>query len=157
MSTCGVPSPTAIHFTIDGRHAMDPYGFRWSLVSRGTWSTFYPWGPLRLDPFTKGASTWDAPRRCGATPNLFSYNIWYKDDELFWTLYSIYRGLLLWPTPLNHGLLVHFEEKVHKKKLHVEDTILLLFPRLLCGSWNIWAFILSLGSRAVTFVESNSS
>ncbi|RVW92568.1 hypothetical protein CK203_039413 [Vitis vinifera] len=34
MTTCGVPSPTAIHFSIDGR--------------------------------PEGASTWDAPRRCGA-------------------------------------------------------------------------------------------
>ena len=52
MTTCGVPSPTSIHFTIDGRHGIlkardiaealqipfklvDPFVFRqWSLVSQ---------------------------------------------------------------------------------------------------------------------------
>ncbi|RVW98974.1 hypothetical protein CK203_033863 [Vitis vinifera] len=156
MTTRGVPSPTSIHFTIDGRHgileARDiaealqiPFEPVIHLLSasgpqylRGTWSAFYPGDLYRFDPSTKelppGMLLVDVVLRS----NLFPYSIQYRGDELFGCFIPYIRGLLLWPTPLDHGLLVHFEEKVHRKKLQRADTIPLLFRGCFARSWSIW-------------------
>ncbi|RVW33442.1 hypothetical protein CK203_098875 [Vitis vinifera] len=152
MTTRGVPSPTTIHFTIDRRHGIlkarhiaealqipfeleDPSVFRqWSPVSQRDMVRIYLGNIYRFDLSTEGASTWDGPLRCGAMPpTSFPYNIRYIGDELFWTLYSVYqRASTLGPHHLIMVSLIHFEEKVHGKKLQRVDTIPLLFLRLLC-------------------------
>ena len=137
MTTCGVPSPTSIHFTIDGRHGIlkardiaealqipfklvDPFVFRqWSLVSqrdmvcilsRGTSIDLIllrkelPLGMLLVD-----VVLWS---------NLFSLQHsvqrqWAILDALF----HISEGFYFGPHHLIMASLVHFEEKVHRKKL----------------------------------------
>ena len=47
-------------------------------------------------------------------------------------LFRISEGFYFGPHHLIMASLVHFEEKVHRKKLQRTDTIPLLFPRLLC-------------------------
>ena len=46
-------------------------------------------------------------------------------------LFYISEGFYFGPHHLIMAFLVHFEEKVHRKKLQRADTIPLLFPRLL--------------------------
>ncbi|RVW36261.1 hypothetical protein CK203_107268 [Vitis vinifera] len=110
MTTRGVPSPTLIHFTIDGRHGIleardivetlqipfepvDPSAFHhWSQYLRGTWSAFYPRGLYRFDPSSKEASTWDAPRRCGAmitTQKLFDHQSNMRLRRVIWNPWKI--------------------------------------------------------------------
>ena len=48
------------------------------------------------------------------------------------TLFRISEGYYFGPHHLIMASLLHFEEKVHKRRLTRADTILLLFPRLLC-------------------------
>ena len=47
-------------------------------------------------------------------------------------LFRISKGFYFRPHHLIMAFLLHFEEKVHKKKLQRADTILLLFSQLLC-------------------------
>ncbi|WJZ87572.1 hypothetical protein VitviT2T_006942 [Vitis vinifera] len=47
-------------------------------------------------------------------------------------LFCISEGYYFGPHHLIMAALLHFEEKVHKRRLTRADTILLLFPRLLC-------------------------
>nr|CAN80811.1 hypothetical protein VITISV_042929 [Vitis vinifera] len=47
-------------------------------------------------------------------------------------LFRISEGYYFGPHHLIMAALLHFEEKVHKRRLTRADTILLLFPRLLC-------------------------
>ena len=47
-------------------------------------------------------------------------------------LFHISEGFYFGPHHLIMASLIHFEEKVHRKKLQRVDTIPLLFPRLLC-------------------------
>ena len=47
-------------------------------------------------------------------------------------LFCILEGFYFDPRHLIMASLIHFEEKVHRKKLQRADTIPLLFPRLLC-------------------------
>ncbi|RVW72109.1 hypothetical protein CK203_054776 [Vitis vinifera] len=91
MTTCGVPSPSVIHFTIDGRHSV--------LEARHI-------GDLhRFDPSTEGASTWDAPCRCGvALQPLFPTTFSTEASNYFGHFIPYIRGLLLWSAPLDHGL-----------------------------------------------------
>ena len=49
-------------------------------------------------------------------------------DALFWISEGFYFG----PNYLIMAALLHFEEKVHRKKLQRVDTIPFLFSRLLC-------------------------
>ncbi|RVW60429.1 hypothetical protein CK203_112737 [Vitis vinifera] len=56
--------------------------------------------------YSRGASTWDAPRRRGVAfqpLSLTTFNI--KEMSYFGRVVSYIRGLLLWPTPPDHGLL----------------------------------------------------
>ena len=47
-------------------------------------------------------------------------------------LFCISKGYYFGPHHLIMAALLHFEEKVHTRRLTRTDTILLLFPRLLC-------------------------
>ncbi|KAL6326036.1 hypothetical protein AAG906_038528 [Vitis piasezkii] len=96
MTIRGIPSPTSIHFTIDGRHVVPS-------ISEGHGPHFIQEDLYRFNPYSEGASTWDTPLRC--------------------------EGFYFGPHHLIMASLVHFEEKVHRKKLQRTDTIPMLFPR----------------------------
>ncbi|KAL6324205.1 hypothetical protein AAG906_006477 [Vitis piasezkii] len=129
MTTRGVPSPIAIHFTIDGRVMVSlrptycealqiPFKPWIRLFSAGGPRILEEHGPMLLIDVV-------------LCSNLFPYNIQHKGEEIFWTLYFIYRGLLLWPAPLDHGLLPTLRRRSIGRSFR-GDTIPLLFPRLLC-------------------------
>ena len=65
-------------------------------------------------------------------PTSFLCNIQYRGEELFWTRYSVSEGFYFGLHHLIMASLIHFEEKVHRKKLKRADTIPLLFLRLSC-------------------------
>ena len=90
MTTRGVPSPTTIHFTIDGHHGI--------LEARHIAEALQiPFKPEDLSA-TKGASTWDAPRRCGATFQPLSPTTFGTEARSYCGRFIPYiRGLLLWP------------------------------------------------------------
>ncbi|RVW81545.1 Retrovirus-related Pol polyprotein from transposon 17.6 [Vitis vinifera] len=84
MTTRGVQSPTAIHFSIDGRPGV--------LELRGTWSTYYP-GDLTDSVLLRK----ELPPRMLLVDvvlrsNLFPLSIQYRGDELFWTHCSYIEG-----------------------------------------------------------------
>ncbi|RVW40866.1 hypothetical protein CK203_094302 [Vitis vinifera] len=62
MTTRGVRSPTAIHFSINGH----PGVLEWSLVSQRDMVHILSKGPLLIRSFYGRTSTWDALRRRGA-------------------------------------------------------------------------------------------
>ncbi|KAL6337923.1 hypothetical protein AAG906_005388 [Vitis piasezkii] len=105
MTTRGVRSPTAIHFTIDGRHGVlepdDPSAFRqWSPVSQKDMVHILSKGTSTDAIFLEGASTWDAPRRCGATLQPLSL-ITFSTEGFYFGLHHLIMASL-----------IHFEEKV---------------------------------------------
>ena len=55
-----------------------------------------------------------------------------RRGALLEALFRISEGYYFGPHHLIMASLLHFEEKVHKRRLTRADTILLLFPRLLC-------------------------
>ena len=152
MTTHGAWSPTAIHFNIDGRqgilearHIVEvlhiPYepvdlaDFQeWSpvsqrdmvhILSRGTFVDSFllhkelPPGMLLIDVLLRS--------------NLFPFQcLVQKRGAILDILFRISKGFYLGPHHLIMASLIHFEEKVHRKKLQRADTIPLLFPRLLC-------------------------
>ena len=65
--------------------------------------------------------------------NLFPFQcLVQKRGAILDILFRISKGFYLGPHHLIMASLIHFEEKVHRKKLQRADTIPLLFPRLLC-------------------------
>ena len=57
-------------------------------------------------------------------------------------LFRISEGFYFGPYHLIMASLIHFEEKVHRKKLQRVDTIPLLFPRLLCQILEYLGFLI---------------
>ena len=137
MTTHGVPSPTSIHFTIDGCHGIleardiakalqipfepiDPSGFRqWSPVSQRDM--------VRI--LSKGTSTDSILLRKELPPgmllvyvvlcsNLFPLqHLVQRRGAILDALFRISEGFYFGPHHLIMASLVHFEEKVHRKKL----------------------------------------
>ncbi|RVW26679.1 hypothetical protein CK203_096527 [Vitis vinifera] len=97
MTTCGIPSPSVIHFTL-----MDVIvSSRLGILQR----LYIPFEPDDPSAFCH----WS---QCGAALQLFPYNIQYRGESYFGHFIPYIRGLLLWPAPLDHGSLIHFEEKL---------------------------------------------
>ena len=55
-----------------------------------------------------------------------------RQGAILEALFRISEGNYFGPHHFIMASLLHFEEKVHKRRLTRADTILLLFPRLLC-------------------------
>ncbi|RVW26358.1 hypothetical protein CK203_115616, partial [Vitis vinifera] len=102
------------------------------------------------------ASTWDAPRRCGAMLQPLSPIAFSTEAMSYLGCFSHIRGFYFGPHHLIMASLVHFDEKVHRKKLQRADTIPLLFSGCFARSWSIWVFLLSLSTSAAAFVKSDS-
>ncbi|RVW12796.1 Transposon Tf2-12 polyprotein [Vitis vinifera] len=116
MTTCGVPTPTSILFTIDGRQGI--------LGARQIAEAFHipiimrkelPPGMLIVD-VVLGTNLFPLQRR----------------GAILEALFYIFEGYYFGPHHLIMASPLHFEEKVHKRRLTRANTILLLFPRLLC-------------------------
>ena len=74
-------------------------------ISEGHGPHFIQEDLYRFDHSSKGASTWDAPRRCGATlQSLFPTTFNTEAMSYLGCFVPHIRGLLLWPTPLDRGL-----------------------------------------------------
>ncbi|RVW19616.1 hypothetical protein CK203_114691 [Vitis vinifera] len=120
MTARHVRNPNVINFTIDGRHGI--------LGARHIAEALHiPYEP-------EGASTWDASCRCGVALQHISTSS-YGAEEVSYIrgFISDIRGFYFGPHHLIMTSLLHFEEKVHRKKLERVDAIPLLFPRLLCS------------------------
>ncbi|RVW22760.1 hypothetical protein CK203_099356 [Vitis vinifera] len=159
MTTRGVLSPTSIHFTIDGHHGIlkardivealqipfkpvDPSTFyQWSSVSQRHGPHFIQGDLYRFDPSSKGASTWDAPYKCGATLQPLSLTAFGTEVMSYLGCFvSHIKGLLLWPIPLDHGLLVHFKEMVHRKKLQRAEDHSISIPEVALPDLEAYGF-----------------
>ncbi|RVW86094.1 hypothetical protein CK203_037987 [Vitis vinifera] len=115
MTTHGVPSPTSIHFTIDGHHGIleardiaEALQIPFELVDP---SAFRQWSPVSqkdmIRILSKGTSTDSILLQKELPPGMLFVDV-------------VLRSNLF---PLQHS------EKVHRKKLQRADTIPLLFPR----------------------------
>ncbi|RVW86729.1 hypothetical protein CK203_042754 [Vitis vinifera] len=122
MTTRGLRNPTLIQFTIDGRqgaigarHIAEALRIPYEPVFQADfreWSSFSQSDMVRI--LSRGTST--ASRR----------------GAILEALFRISEGYFFGPHHLIMTSLLHFEEKVHQKKLQRADGIPLLFPRLLC-------------------------
>ena len=125
---------------------------------KGTWSAFYLGGPLQIWSFYRrsfhlGCSSY---MWCYAL-TYFPYNIRYKGKELFWTLYSVYQRAstlahTTWSWPPSSILRKRSMGRSFRGRTPFHYYSRGCFAR----SWSIWAFLLSLGSSAAAFVESDS-
>ena len=137
MTTCGIPSPSVIHFTIDGHHSVlearhiaealyipfepdDPSAFcHWSPVSQRDMVHILSRGTsidsiLLRKELPPGMLLVDVVLRS----NLFSLqHSVQRRATILDTLFRILEGFYFGPHHLIMASLIHFEEKVHRKKL----------------------------------------
>ena len=151
MTTRGVPSPTAIHFTIDGRHGV--------LKARHIAEALQiPFKPVDLSVFCQWSPISQRNMVLILSRVTFSDSIFLQNElppgmllidvvlcsnlfplqhsvkrrgNILDTLFRISEGFYFGSHHLIMASLTHFEEKVHRKKLQRADTIPLLFLRLL--------------------------
>ncbi|RVW12409.1 hypothetical protein CK203_099431 [Vitis vinifera] len=118
MTTRRVRNPNVIHFTIDGRHGI--------LGARHIAEALHiPYEP-------EGASTWDAPCRCGAALQHISTSAYGAEERaILEALFRISEGFYFGPHHLIMTSLLHFEEKVHRKKLREQMPFHYFFPAAL--------------------------
>ena len=152
MTTLGVPVPASILFTIDGRQGIlgarliaeafhipyapaDPGAFR-------RWAPFSEWDMVRI--LSRGTSSQmiimrkELPIGMLLVDVVFRANLFLlqhrvqRRGSILETLFRISEGYYFGLHHLTMVALLHFKEKVHKRRLTRAGTILLLFPRLLC-------------------------
>ncbi|RVW82199.1 hypothetical protein CK203_050733 [Vitis vinifera] len=126
MTTRGLRNPTLIQFTIDGRqgaigarHIAEALHIPYEPVFQADfreWSSFSQSDMVRI--LSRGTST-------------ASHKV-QRRGAILEALFRISEGYFFGPHHLIMTSLLHFEEKVHQKKLQRADGIPLLFPRLLC-------------------------
>ena len=152
MTTRGVPSPTSIHFTIDGRHGIlearhitEALHIPFESVDR---SAFRQWSPVSQRDMvcilSKRNSTDSILLLKKLPPGMFLVDVVLRSNlfplqhlvqrrkAILDAVFCISEGFYFGPHHLIMASFVHFEEKVHRKKLQRVDTIPLLFSRFLC-------------------------
>ena len=152
MTTCGVPVPASILFTIDGRQGIlgarqiaeafhIPY-VPADLVAFRHWAPLSEWDMVRI--LSRGTSSERIIMRKELPPGMLLIDVVLRANlfplqhrvqrlgAILEALFRISEGYYFGPHHLIMAVLLHFEEKVHKRHLTRADTILLLFPRLLC-------------------------
>ena len=152
MTTHGARSPTAIHFSIDGRqgilkarHVAEALHIPYQLVDL---ADFKKWSPISqrdmVHILSRGTSIdlillrKELPLGMLLVDVLLRSNLFLlqhlvqRRGAILGPLFRILEGFSFGPYHLIIASLLHFEEKVHRKKLQRVDTIPLLFPRLLC-------------------------
>ena len=152
MTTRCIWDPTVIHFTIDGchgnigaRHIVEALHIPYeptSLADFREWPQFSQRDMVHI--LSRGTSTrsfllrkelplvmllLDVVLRSNIFPlQHMVQRRWAILEALLW----ISKGFYFGPHHLIMTSLIHFEEKVHRKKLQRVDAIPLLFPKLLC-------------------------
>ncbi|RVW63989.1 hypothetical protein CK203_049393 [Vitis vinifera] len=133
MTTRGVPTPASIIFTIDG--CQDPTAFR-------RWAPLSEWDMVSI--LSRGTSSCKIIMRKELPPRMLLVDVVLRTNPfplqhrvqrrgaILETLFRISEGYYFGPHHLIMASLLHFEEKVHKRRFTRADTILLLFPWLLC-------------------------
>ena len=152
MTTRGVPVPASILFTIDGRQGIlgarqiadafhipyapaDPTAFR-------RWAPLSKWDMVRI--LSRGTSSQRIIFRRELPPGMLLVDVVLRANlfplqhkvqrrgAIMEALFRISEGYYFGPHHLIMAALLHFEEKVHKRRLTRAASIQLLFPRLLC-------------------------
>ncbi|RVW83064.1 hypothetical protein CK203_040717 [Vitis vinifera] len=152
MTTRGVPVPASILFTIDGRQGIlgarqiaeafhipyapaDPTAFR-------RWAPLSEWDMVRS--LSRGTSSQRTIFRRELPPGMLLVDVVLRTNlfplqhtvqrrgAILEALFRIFEGYYFGPHHLIMAALLHFEEKVHKRRLTRAASIQLLFPRLLC-------------------------
>ncbi|RVW69153.1 hypothetical protein CK203_064450 [Vitis vinifera] len=124
MTTRGLRNPTLIQFTIDGRQGA--IGARHIAEAlRG----LLPASVLTRRELPSGMLLIDVLLRANIFPLQHKVQ---RSGAILEALFRISEGYFFGPHHLIMTSLLHFEEKVHQKKLQRADGIPLLFPRLLC-------------------------
>ena len=137
MTTRGISSPTTIHFTIDRRHGIleakhiaealqipfklvDPFAFRqWSLVSQRDMVRI-----LSRGTFIDSIILWNELPPGMLLVNVVLLSNFFllqhsvqRQEAILDALFRISEGFYFGPHHLIMASLIHFEEKVHRKKL----------------------------------------
>ncbi|RVW37866.1 hypothetical protein CK203_108336 [Vitis vinifera] len=152
MTTRGVPVPASILFTIDGRQGIlgarqiaDAFHIPYALADPTAfrrWAPFSEWDMVRI--LSRGTSSQMTILRRELPPGMLLVDVVLRANlfplqhrvqrrgAILEALFRISEGYYFGPHHLIMAALLHFEEKVHTRRLARADTIHLLFPRLLC-------------------------
>ncbi|RVW94285.1 hypothetical protein CK203_034849 [Vitis vinifera] len=152
MTTRGLRNPTLIQFTIDGRqgaigarHIAEALRIPYEPVIQvdfREWSSFSQSDMVRI--LSRGTSTASVLTRRELPSGMLLIDVLLRANlfplqhkvqrrgAILEALFRISEGYFFGPHHLIMTSLLHFEEKVHQKKLQRADGIPLLFPRLLC-------------------------
>ncbi|RVW68151.1 hypothetical protein CK203_064056 [Vitis vinifera] len=152
MTTRGLRNPTLIQFTIDGRqgaigarHIAEALRIPYEPVFQADfreWSSFSQSDMVRI--LSRGTSTASVLTRRELPSGMLLIDVLLRANlfplqhkvqrrgAILEALFRISEGYFFGPHHLIMTSLLHFEEKVHQKKLQRADGIPLLFPRLLC-------------------------
>ncbi|RVW41841.1 hypothetical protein CK203_114495 [Vitis vinifera] len=152
MTTRGLHNPTLIQFTIDGRqgaigarHIAEALRIPYEPVIQADfreWSSFSQSDMVRI--LSRGTSTASVLTRRELPSGMLLIDVLLRANlfplqhkvqrrgAILEALFRISEGYFFGPHHLIMTSLLHFEEKVHQKKLQRADGIPLLFPRLLC-------------------------
>ncbi|KAL6311363.1 hypothetical protein AAG906_011225 [Vitis piasezkii] len=152
MTTRGLRNPTLIQFTIDGRqgaigarHIAEALRIPYEPVIQADfreWSSFSQSDMVRI--LSRGTSTASVLTRRELPSGMLLIDVLLRANlfplqhkvqrrgAILEALFRISEGYFFGPHHLIMASLLHFEEKVHRKKLQRADGIPLLFPRLLC-------------------------
>ncbi|RVW12813.1 hypothetical protein CK203_112238 [Vitis vinifera] len=152
MTTRGLRNPTLIQFTIDGRqgaigarHIAEALRIPYEPVIQADfreWSSFSQSDMVRI--LSRGTSTASVLTRRELPSGMLLIDVLLRANifplqhkvqrrgAILEALFRISEGYYFGPHHLIMTSLLHFEEKVHQKKLQRADGIPLLFPRLLC-------------------------
>ncbi|RVW82129.1 Retrovirus-related Pol polyprotein from transposon opus [Vitis vinifera] len=151
MTTRGLRNPTLIQFTIDGRqgaigarHIAEALRIPYEPVIQADfreWSSFSQSDMVRI--LSRGTSTASVLTRRELPSGMLLIDVLLRANifplqhkvqrrgAILEALFRISEGYYFGPHHLIMTSLLHFEEKVHQKKLQRADGIPLLFPRLL--------------------------
>nr|CAN74584.1 hypothetical protein VITISV_017113 [Vitis vinifera] len=152
MTTRGLRNPTLIQFTIDGRqgaigarHIAEALHIPYEPVFQADfreWSSFSQSDMVRI--LSRGTSTASVLTRRELPSGMLLIDVLLRANifplqhkvqrrgAILEALFRISEGYFFGPHHLIMTSLLHFEEKVHQKKLQRADGIPLLFPRLIC-------------------------
>ncbi|RVW21921.1 hypothetical protein CK203_101098 [Vitis vinifera] len=152
MTTRGLRNPTLIQFTIDGRqgaigarHIAEALHIPYEPVFQADfreWSSFSQSDMVRI--LSRGTSTASVLTRRELPSGMLFIDVLLRANlfplqqkvqrsgAMLEALFRISEGYFFGPHHLIMTSLLHFEEKVHQKKLQRADGIPLLFSRLLC-------------------------
>ncbi|KAL6324693.1 hypothetical protein AAG906_015276 [Vitis piasezkii] len=143
MTTCGVPSPTLIHFTLNGRHGI----LEARDIAEALEIPFEPRDMVRI--LSRGTSIDSILLRKKLPPGMLLVDVVLRSNlfplqhsvqrrgAILDALFRISEGFYFGPHHLIMASLVHFEEKVHRKKLQRAVICAQLVYALLIGVQSI--------------------